>query len=104
MILVIGGFAQGKREYAAAAWPERKIVAGLQEMLRDVEDGRAFAETLLHEYPDAVLICDEIGCGVVPLAAEERRWREQTGRCLSALAAAAEEVHRVCCGLGLRLK
>ena len=104
MILVIGGFAQGKRDYAAKLWPRKTVVAGLQERLRDVEDGKAFAEKLLHEYPDAVLICDEIGCGVVPLSAEERRWREETGRCLNALAAAAEEVHRVCCGLGLRLK
>lgn len=104
MILVIGGFAQGKRAYAAKMWPRKAVVADLQELLRGVADGRAFAETLLHAYADAVLICDEIGCGVVPLDAEERRWREETGRCLAALAAAAEEVHRVCCGLGLRLK
>lgn len=104
MILVIGGFAQGKREYAAARWPEKKIVADLQERLRGVADGKAYAETLLAQYADAVLICNEIGCGVVPLTPAERRWREETGRCLAALAAEAEEVHRVCCGLGLRLK
>lgn len=104
MILIIGGLSQGKREYAAKLWPEKKIVAGLQEKLRGVTDGRAFAETLLAQYADAVLICDEIGCGVVPLDPEERRWREETGRCLAALAAAAAEVHRVCCGLGMRLK
>ena len=104
MILVIGGFAQGKRAYAARLWPDKKVLADLQEQLRGVEDGAAFAEDLLREYADAVIICDEIGCGVVPLDAAERRWREQTGRCLVALARQAEEVHRVCCGLGMRLK
>lgn len=104
MILVIGGFAQGKTEYAARLWPERPVLPDLQEHLRQVEDGEAFADKLLAEKGDWVILCDEIGCGVVPLFAEERRWREQTGRCLIRLAAEAEEVHRVCCGLGMRLK
>lgn len=104
MILIVGGFAQGKREYAASRWPEKPVVADLQELLREETDGTAFAQRLLAEHPDAVLICNEIGCGVVPLTPAERRWREETGRCVTALAAAAEEVHRVCCGLGLRLK
>ena len=104
MILVVGGFAQGKREYAAGIWPERRVLTGLQELLREEEDGAAFAESLLADWADAVVICDEIGCGVVPLTPAERRWREQTGRCLVRLAEEAEEVHRVCCGLGMRLK
>lgn len=104
MILVIGGFAQGQAEYAAQMWPERPTLPDLQELLRQEEDGEAFAQRLLAEHGDHVILCDEIGCGVVPLTAEERRWREQTGRCLMRLAAAAQEVHRVCCGLGMRIK
>ncbi len=104
MILVIGGFGQGQADYAARLWPEKKTLPDLQELLRQEEDGEAAAERLLAEWADGVILCDEIGCGVVPVAAEERRWREQTGCCLIRLAAAAEEVHRVCCGLGMRLK
>ena len=104
MILVIGGFGQGQAEYAARLWPERRVLPDLQELLRQEEDGTAAAERLLAEDGERVILCDEIGCGVVPLSADERRWREETGRCLMRLAAAAEEVHRVCCGLGMRLK
>ena len=104
MILVIGGFAQGQAEYASRLWPQRPQLADLQELLREEEDGAALAESLLAEKQEWVILCNEIGSGVVPLSPEERRWREQTGRCLIRLAEAAEEVHRVCCGLGMRLK
>ena len=104
MILVIGGFAQGQAEYAKKHWPEREVLPDLQELLRQEADGEAAAAKLIAEYGDRVILCDEVGGGVVPVDAEERRWREQVGRCLIALAAAAEEVHRVCCGLGMRLK
>ena len=51
-------------------------------------DAQAFARRLLAENPDAVLTCDEIGGGIVPLDGGERRWREETGRALGLLAAA----------------
>ncbi len=38
------------------------------------------------EYPDCILICDEIGNGIVPMEAEERTYRECTGRILERLA------------------
>ena len=104
MILVIGGFAQGQAEYARKLWPERQVLPDLQEWLKQEEDGEAAAARIIRDYPERVILCDEVGCGVVPVDAEERRWREQVGRCLVALASAAEEVHRVCCGLGMRLK
>ena len=66
--------------------------------------GEAFARTLLERNPGAVVVCDEVGLGVVPLDPFERRWREETGRALCLLAAAAERVERVSCGLGQRLK
>ncbi len=48
-------------------------------------DAQDFARRLLAEHPDAVLTCDEIGGGVVPLDPGERRWREETGRALGIL-------------------
>ena len=50
-------------------------------------DAQAFARRLLAANPDAVLTCDEIGGGIVPLDPGERRWREETGRALGILAA-----------------
>ena len=54
--------------------------------------------------PDAIVICDELGNGIVPIKKQERIWREQTGRLMIELAKQAERVERILCGLGQRLK
>ena len=54
--------------------------------------------------PDAIVICDELGKGIVPIKKQERIWREQTGRLMIELAKQAERVERILCGLGQRLK
>ena len=54
--------------------------------------------------PDAIVICDELGNGIVPIKKQERIWREQTGRRMMELAKQAERVERILCGLGQRLK
>ena len=54
--------------------------------------------------PDAIVICDELGNGMVPIKKQERIWREQTGRLMIELAKQAERVERILCGLGQRLK
>jgi adenosylcobinamide kinase/adenosylcobinamide-phosphate guanylyltransferase len=51
-----------------------------------------------------MFICDEIGNGIVPMDAFERKWREQTGRILCGIAARADEVWRVFCGLPQKIK
>ena len=74
----------------------RALLAGL--------DPAVLILRLVEENPDIVLICDEIGCGIVPMDAFERRWREETGRLCCRLAARAERVERVCCGLAQTIK
>lgn len=56
------------------------------------------------KYPQCILISDEIGSGIVPIDGFEREYRERTGRLLVALAAKAEEVVRVICGIGQKIK
>ncbi len=51
-----------------------------------------------------VIISDEIGCGIVPIGSFDRCWREVTGRVLTRLAARAEGVYRVTCGLERKIK
>ena len=63
-----------------------------------------YARKLLKSNPDAVICSDEIGCGIHPLAQEERIWREETGRALCILAEGAGTVTRVICGIGQRIK
>ena len=114
MVLVVGGMAQGKLDFArralgVAAWSEGALgpescVHGLHLALRALPDPAAALDRWLDEHPEGVLICDEVGGGVTPLDREDRDWRELVGRTCCALAEAAEAVYRVHCGLGVRIK
>lgn len=54
--------------------------------------------------PGCIVISDEIGNGIVPIDSFEREYRERTGRILIKLAEQADEVVRVICGIGQRIK
>ena len=56
------------------------------------------------ENKDTIVIADEIGNGIVPLNAFEREYREQTGRAEILLAKKVDEVVRVICGIGQKIK
>ena len=129
MILIIGGFAQGKLHYVKQRYVHcedgrevtvldgtltAKTGAGqvivnhlhryIREQLRQGTAPEAMIENFGKEHPDCILICDEIGNGIVPMEAEERTYRERTGRILEQLAAQADEVVRVVCGIGQKIK
>lgn len=115
MKLYIGGAGNGQTELAQAesgltpvhCTPETALRAPaigafhllIRQVLESGGDAVAFAETLLAENPDALVVSDEIGLGIVPLDPFDRRWREETGRALCLLAERAERVTRVCCGI-----
>ena len=119
MDLIIGGVYQGKLAYAKARFDiaeedvaycgdapkldaAKRCVYGLERYLRACV--RTGVDPVLDLRPDAVVICQDIFCGVVPLAAEERAWRELAGRTVTALAARADTVTRIFCGLPQQLK
>ena len=122
MRLIVGGKNQGKRDYAAAAYglTEADFARSLEEartkkalyaahevtaeLLRRGEDPQAAFRAVLAENPGLIVLCDELGCGVVPMEAFDRAWREAVGRLCCALAAEAESVERVFCGLAMKLK
>ena len=114
MVLIVGGMAQGKldfarRELGVTAWSEgapgeADCVYGLQQAIRETPDWREALARWREAHPDGVIICDEVGCGVVPLDRDERAWRELVGRICCELAEQAAAVYRVCCGLGAQLK
>ena len=56
------------------------------------------------KWRDSVLICQDMSCGVVPLGADMREWRQTTGLLCQYLSREAESVHRIFCGLEQRLK
>ena len=121
MQLIIGGAYQGKREYAKARFrlQETDIYTCTEEEEPDFSAGcldhlelylRRCA--VLGTEPvapdafraDAVLICEDITCGVVPVDKTDRKWRELTGRFWQELARAGAEVTRVFCGFGQKLE
>ena len=71
---------------------------------RTPEELEADVMEFVEKHPEVILICDEIGNGIVPVDAFERFYREQTGRILIRLAQKADEVVRVLCGIGQRIK
>ena len=94
MILIIGGAGQGKLDYVlqktgygpaqVARTPEeartRPVFAGLEDW-PELDEA-----ALLEANPDVILICDEVGCGVVPVEPAQRARREAVGRLCCRLA------------------
>ena len=121
-ILIVGGACQGKREYAQKAfglnereilpWNEEReaasCIADLHLRVRAcLEKGLTQQEVLEKLLPfcrGKIVLCDDIFCGVVPLDALERQWREVTGRLLCLLAQEADTVIRMQCGLPQAIK
>ena len=126
MQLILGGANQGKLEwvlhhsgYTAEqvadgetipldTLPDKPVLDHLHRwifrLMQAEADPAAALEAYLQRILDALLVCDEIGCGVVPIQPQERQWREQTGRLCCLLAKRAERVVRVFVGLPMVLK
>lgn len=128
MQLIIGGYAQGKLNYVLqrytdesclvcdAEFPKKEengngekiIINHLHQWIkRQVEMGgnpEDEIEKYVEKHRDIVIISDEIGNGIVPVDVLEREYRERTGRILVRLASGADEVVRVICGIGQKIK
>ena len=121
MDMIIGGAFQGKTAYAQKHYPEIESwikgkdateeelkcaqgVLDFQEYIKkELAAGRDvyhLAGLLLEENPYLVLVCQEVGYGVVPVDAFERKYREAVGRVCTQLASGAKRVTRVICGIG----
>lgn len=68
------------------------------------QDPREFARQFCAAHPDAIVIANEVGAGVVPIVKEERLFREAVGRALCIVAQKSESVTRCVCGIGVRIK
>ncbi len=113
MILVIGGASSGKLDYvkslgysdadiANGELDGRKVVYNLQNIVfRAPELAPRMLEALLDK---EVVVCSEVGSGVVPMDRKEREAREATGRLCIRLAQRAERVVRLVCGIPTVIK
>ncbi len=118
MDLIVGGAYQGKLDYARERFglgaedlafyengfdTQRRCICYLEQAVYDaVAAGRPFVMPALRA--DAVVICTDVSCGVVPVDRVQRLLREEVGRAVCALARRADSVTRVFCGLPLKLK
>ncbi len=112
MILVTGGIASGKRTYVRSLGyaesqmsshvaSEAPVLVGLEELLREGEPTEADLRALMSK---DVVVCCEVGQGVVPMEGQERVWRERVGRTCTALAQDATRVVRMVCGIPVVIK
>lgn len=121
MMLLIGGAFQGKKKAAAkyCQLDEAQFIDGkicdleavytckgivhfheyIKRALTASVEVKNIPEKLLAANPDIVIVCNELGYGVVPVEKFEREYRETVGRICCDLAEAADEVIRVVCGI-----
>lgn len=124
MKLIIGGAFQGKRDFAVRQYHltdadiftckgteidfSKFCIDGIEEYtLACVQQGVDPVESFRQnrdQWQNAILICQDIFCGVVPLGADMRQWRNATGKLCQYLSKEAEQVSRIFCGLEQRLK
>lgn len=104
--------ADGGRDSFDAAL-KGKLVLNFHEYIRrfsflEPEEARGsmhlFLEQMKRENPAVTVVSDEIGCGIVPIAKEDRLWRDLLGEALQDLAGESDEVYRVICGCVQTLK
>ncbi len=106
MIFVTGPLYAGKKEYIrrALGMSEEIFAACAVWDVQDLAPGAdlpVLAERLAKK---KIVIATEIGGGLVPVDAAQRQAREAAGRLACLLAARADTVIRVCCGLPQLLK
>ncbi len=126
MKLIIGGAFQGKKEYVKEQFSlsDKQMIDGKDAEYEDIfhctclyhfhewvkkglEQGwdlGNLAEQIQEKNPDLIVISNELGYGVVPINAFDRKYREGTGRLCTQLAAGSQQVIRVVCGLGMVIK
>lgn len=126
MKLILGGYANGRTAYAMqkyhltesdcfdaavqslTQWQGQRLILHAEQLavfwLAEGESPCTAVRPWLERWHDAICITQEVGCGLVPITAEQRQQREAIGRFNTFLAKHAETVERVCCGIGMMLK
>ncbi len=120
MILIIGGAYQGKLDYAKSNFGicdgdvftcsgdaidfSKRCIYAIEEFSYHCDDPIGHFKQHREEWKDSILICQDIFCGVVPMGADIRAWRQNTGRLCQYLSGEAQQVSRIFCGLEQRLK
>ncbi|MCE9655225.1 bifunctional adenosylcobinamide kinase/adenosylcobinamide-phosphate guanylyltransferase [Clostridium celatum] len=124
MILIFGGAYNGKLEFIKEKFEvsddeifyctdskidySKKVISGFHKftysnVLNEINSLQYIKENM-NLFQDKIIVCDEISSGIVPLKKEDRKWREETGRCLQFLSKESSSVYRVFCGIPTIIK
>jgi len=124
MLFVFGGAYQGAEDYALEITGEERIltldesmheidfsarvIAGLDKFVlgcvRRGESAGEYFAAHAEEWQHCALVGVDFSCGVVPMDAELRLWREENGRLNNYLSGKADRVVRMFCGIAQVLK
>ena len=109
MILVIGGAYQGKTEYVKKHFGEdyeiwNQYHETVWQQMVDKKNPLEEAKKEFRGQEKLVIISNEVGYGLIPIGAFERKYREAVGRVNCFFAGEAKQVIRVVCGVGNRIK
>jgi len=92
--------------YEADKWILALIKEGVTRVARDdtnaTEEDTGMAHNVkrfFSENSDAIVICNDISCGVVPIDPIMRKWRDEVGRFMAQAAKVSDEVVRLFCGI-----
>ena len=119
MVLIIGGAYQGKLDFAKETFGiadadvftctggeidfSKRCICKIEEFTYNHPDPIGYFKDHWEQWQDSILILQDIFCGVVPMGAENRAWRQKTGRLAQYLSKEARHVSRIFCGLEQRL-
>ncbi len=111
MVLILGGAYAGKTDFARSlgytdfsddVHADCPVVCHLEATVYEDPDGaQSLLPLLLNK---EIVICREVGSGVIPLDPKARAWREAVGRLCAALAKEATAVVRVVAGIPVVIK
>ena len=126
MVLIFGGSYQGKLAYALERFKlsesdvyrcndedstmpkNKKIIYETDKWILALVKSDIDVDEAIRQFvgnnQDAIVICNDISCGVVPSDPVLRKWREAAGRSLAVLSQVSDEVVRLFCAIPTRIK
>ena len=120
MRLYIGGMGQGKLGYVIKNEGIKEFFDGEKEDIQNIGNYKGINKlnllikrllntdtdiySVIQDLNMEIVICDEVGNGIVPMEHSEELYRETVGRACCMLAEKSERVVRIFCGIGQVIK
>jgi adenosyl cobinamide kinase/adenosyl cobinamide phosphate guanylyltransferase len=115
MILVIGGMSSGRKTYVCSLgyaedvfsqdpYSSAPVIYGVEKYVLDHIDSVDIADLAEVLAKKDVVICQEVGMGVIPVEYESRMLREKSGGLCTLLGNRADRIVRMICGIPTVIK